>query len=120
MEIHAIASPITANTPDTTIVRSNPRPIWAIAPPLMPAMRGRAAADMSSAIPATAVLTPAATPLAVFYFASYAVYNGALGLLLGEPDALSAETSTAPPLWRSLLAGAVAWGCFVAWGLAVT
>lgn len=65
-----------------------------------------------------------ALPLAVFYFVSYAVYNGALGLLLVEPATLWAGDSARIPLHRSLLAGAVAgavaWVCFMGWSFVVT
>lgn len=74
-----------------------------------------------SAMLASPLLAP---PLAAFYFTSYAVYNGAFGLLLVEPSALWSETSTRIPLRRSLLAGsiagAVAWVCFMGWSLLVT
>jgi hypothetical protein len=65
-----------------------------------------------------------ALPLAIFYFASYAVYNGALGLLVVDPSTLWAEDRPAVPLRRSLLVGAiagvVAWACFMGWSLVVT
>lgn len=64
-------------------------------------------------------------PLAlVFYVASYAVYNGALGLLLLDPRSL--WVALPRPVSRrwlavySLVTGAVAWLCFGAWSLVAT
>lgn len=63
-------------------------------------------------------------PLAVvFYLASYAVYNGALGLLLVEPRSLwIARPRPAGRAWLaaySLVTGGLAWVCFGAWSLLV-
>lgn len=63
-------------------------------------------------------------PLAVvFYVASYAVYNGALGLLLIDPRSLwIAHPRPANRVWLtgySLVTGGLAWLCFGAWSLVV-
>ncbi len=63
-------------------------------------------------------------PLAlVFYVASYAVYTGALGLLLVDPRSLwAANPRPASRRWLaaySFVGGAVAWLCFGAWSLIV-
>ncbi len=67
---------------------------------------------------------PWAAPLAVmFYLASYAVYNGALGTLLVDPRALwVARPRPAGGAWLtaySLVTGGVSWLCFGAWSLVV-
>ena len=65
-----------------------------------------------------------AVPLVAFYVASYAVYNGAMGLLLADAAALHAPTTRQLPWGRLVLmgvaGGAGAWVCFALWSLVVT
>ena len=60
-----------------------------------------------------------APPLLAFYVASYAVYNGAFGLLVIRPEALWASRVKQISFRRSLvygvIAGALAWVCFLVW-----
>lgn len=67
---------------------------------------------------------PWAAPLAVaLYVGSYAVYNGALGVLLLDPGSLHAAaprpTTTRRLAAYSVVTGGVAWLCFGAWSLVV-
>ena len=73
---------------------------------------------------ASMIAAPWFAPLAVvFYLASYAVYTGALGLLLVEPRSLwAAHPRPANRRWLaaySVVTGGVAWLCFGAWSLVV-
>lgn len=66
------------------------------------------------------VSTPLVAPILVaFYLSSYAVYNGALGLLVIDPTRLWADTirplSTGRLLLAGVAGGAACWLCFVAW-----
>ena len=68
--------------------------------------------------------TPWVAPVLVaFYVASYAVYNGALGVLLVDPAALWAPTprriGTGRQMLYSVVGGAGAWACFLGWATIV-
>lgn len=71
------------------------------------------------------VSQPLLAPLLVaFYVASYAVYNGALGMLVVDPTALHAP-APAHLTWPRLLAlsvlgGGLAWAIYVGWAAVVT
>lgn len=73
----------------------------------------------------TLVSQPLLAPLLVaFYVASYAVYNGALGMLLVDPRAIHSPAPTSITWPRlvglSVLGGALVWGVYVGWAAAET